>query len=333
MKILFIGGTGVISASCSDVCVDRGMELFLLNRGTSPRKAPAGAVLLNGSIQDPAAVNRLLQGHSFDVVVDWIAFRQQDVERDFRLFRGRTAQFIFISSASVYQKPIVKLPLTEDTPLYNPGWEYAQAKIDCEKYLMARHEQEGFPVTIVRPSHTYDKTRTPIRLDYTLLHRMKHGKKILLHDDGTSLWTLTHARDFAKGFVGLLGNNDAVGEAFHITSDEILSWNQIAGILADTVRVPLHVGYIPAEFVIPYDDDWGKNLTWDKRYPGVFDNTKIKRLVPEYNATIPFEQGAEEIVEWYDAHPEYRVVNQAFDTMLDRIFEDYARTTTNRARE
>ena len=234
-----------------------------------------------------------------------------------------TSQYVFISSASVYQKPIVKLPITEDTPLYNPSWEYAQAKIDCEIYLMMQYMQQGFPVTIVRPSHTYDNTRTPVRLDYTLLHRLKLGKKILLHDDGTSLWTLTHARDFAKGIIGLLGNSVALGEAYHITSDEVLTWNQIAGILADKTKGTLNIGYIPAEFVIPYDTDWGKNLTWDKRYPGIFDNSKIKSIVPTYKASIRFEQGAEEIVEWYDLHPEYQIVNHDFDAMLDKIFEDY----------
>jgi nucleoside-diphosphate-sugar epimerase len=330
MKILFIGGTGVISSSCSELCVERGVELFMLTRGTSPRAAAKGATVLTGDIRDTDLVRRVLHGHSFDAVVDWIAFRKSDVERDVQLFRGLTSQYIFISSASVYQKPVVKLPITEDTPLHNPGWEYAQAKIDCENYLMMQYRQEGFPVTIVRPSHTYDKTRTPIRLDYTLLHRLKLGKKILLPDDGTSPWTLTHARDFAKGFVGLLGKSSTLGEAYHITSDEVLSWNQIAGILADKAHAPLNIGYVPAEFVIPYDSDWGKNLTWDKRYPGIFDNSKIKSMVPGYKASIPFKQGAEEIVEWYDSHPEYQIVDHHFDAMLDKIFEEYDAMKTKR---
>jgi nucleoside-diphosphate-sugar epimerase len=323
MKILFIGGTGVISSACSNLCVERGIELFLLNRGTSPRIAPKGAKVLLGDIHNLDQVKRALRGYSFDVVVDWIAYKESDVERDYEMFHDNTSQYIFISSASVYQKPIVKLPITEETPLFNPLWEYAQAKIDCENYLMARHNELGFPVTIVRPSHTYDKTRTPIRLDFTLLHRLKLGKKILLHDDGTSLWTLTHARDFAKGIFGLFGNRKSLGEAYHITSDEVMSWNQIAKILADQSHSTLNIGYVPAEFVIPYDADWGKNLAWDKRYPGIFDNSKIKSIVPGYNASVTFEQGAEEIVEWYDSHPEYQIVNQNFDAMLDKIFEDY----------
>jgi len=327
MKILFIGGTGVISSSCSDLCVERGIDLFLLNRGISPRIAPKDATVLLGDIQDHDQVKRALRGHSFDVVVDWIAYKKSDVERDYEIFRDSTSQYIFISSASVYQKPIVKLPITEDTPLYNPAWDYAQAKIDCENYVMMQYKQTGFPVTIVRPSHTYDKTRTPIRLDYTLLHRLKLGKKILLHDDGTSLWTLTHARDFAKGIIGLFGKNDALGEAYHITSDEVLTWNQIAKTLADKAHGTLNIGFVPAEFVIPYDAGWGNNLTWDKRYPGIFDNSKIKSIVPEYKATITFEQGAEEIVEWYNSHPEYQIVNHDFDAMLDKIFKDYDTTT------
>jgi nucleoside-diphosphate-sugar epimerase len=193
---------------------------------------------------------------------------------------------------------------------------------------MTQYRQKGFPVTIVRPSHTYDKTRTPIRLDYTLIHRLKLGNKILLHDDGTSLWTITHARDFARGIFGLFGNKKSLGEAYHITSDEVLSWNQIAKILADKTHGTLNIGYVPAEFVIPYDIDWSKNLTWDKRYPGIFDNTKIKSIVPEYKASIPFEQGAAEIAEWYDSHPEYQIVNHNFDAMLDKIFEDYDKTKT-----
>jgi nucleoside-diphosphate-sugar epimerase len=323
MKILFIGGTGVISASCSDLCIERGIDLYLLNRRKSPRVPPPGAKILHADILDVDQVKRVLHDHSFDVVVDWIAYQQKDVERDVELFRGMTSQYIFISSASVYQKPIIKIPITEETPLSNPAWEYSQAKIECEMYLQRHHAQDGFPVTIVRPSHTYDKTRTPIRLDYTLLHRMRIGKKILLHDDGTSLWTLTHARDFAKGIIGLFGNSGALGRAYHITSDEVLSWNRIAEILAEKARAPLNIAYVPGEFVIPYDTDWGNNLVWDKRHPGIFDNAKIKSLVPDYHASITFEQGAEEIVQWYDAHPEFQIVNRTFDTMLDTIINDY----------
>jgi nucleoside-diphosphate-sugar epimerase len=323
MKILFIGGTGVISASCTELCVARGMDVYVLNRGTSPRIPPAGARVLTGDINDAERIRHILRGHSFDVVVNWIAYTQKDVERDYALFREMTSQYIFISSASVYQKPIPKIPITEDTPLYNPGWEYAQAKIDCERYVMAQCTERRFPATIVRPSHTYDKTRTPIRLDYTLLHRLKHGKKILLHDDGTSVWTLTHAQDFARGFIGLLGNSATIGEAYHITSDEVLTWNQIAHILADNAHVTPNIGYIPAEFVVAYDAAWGKNLLWDKRHPGVFDNAKIRSIVPEYKASIPFAQGAQEIVEWYDTHPEQQIVNKEFDAMLDTIFKDY----------
>jgi nucleoside-diphosphate-sugar epimerase len=328
MKILFIGGTGVISSSCSELCVDRGIELYLFNRGTSPRIPPQGGKILVGDIQDVEHVKRVLNGHSFDVVVNWIAYKKKDVERDYELFRNNTSQYIFISSASVYHKPIIKLPITEDIPLHNPEWDYAQSKIDSENYLMGLFKENGFPVTIVRPSHTYDKTRTPIRLDYTFLYRLKLGKKILLQDDGTSLWTLTHAKDFAKGFIGLLGNSNTLGEAYHITSDEVLTWNQIAYILSNKAQSTLNIGYVPAEFVISYDAGWGKNLTWDKRYPGVFDNSKIKSIVPDYNASISFEQGAEEIVQWYNSHPEYQTVNVHFDKMVDKILADYESLST-----
>jgi nucleoside-diphosphate-sugar epimerase len=323
MKVLFVGGTGVISTSCSELCIKHGIDLYLLNRGMSPRISPEGAKILRGDMQDVAHIKRILSGHTFDVVVNWIALEKKDVERDYELFRDHTAQYVFISSASVYHKPIIKLPITEDTPLYNPGWEYAQAKIDCENYLMHLFRQNNFPMTIVRPSHTYDQTRSPIRLDYTFLHRLKRGKKILIQDDGTSPWTLTHARDFAKGFIGLLGNIKSLGEAYHITSDEVLTWNQIAHILADQAHCEARIAYIPAEFVIRYDAGWGKNLTWDKRYPGVFDNSKIKTIMPDFKATIPFEQGAKEIVDWYNSHPEYQIVNQNFDMMVDRIIKDY----------
>jgi nucleoside-diphosphate-sugar epimerase len=324
MKVLFIGGTGVISTSCSELCINQGIDLYLLNRGISPRIPPEGAKILKGDMQDVASVKRILSNHTFDAVVDWIAFGKKDVERDYELFRDRTAQYIFISSASAYHKPILKLPITEDTPLYNPGWEYSQAKIDCEHYLMQLFRQSGFPATIVRPSHTYDQTRSPIRLGYTFLHRLKLGKKILIHDDGTSLWTLTHARDFAKGFIGLLGNKKSLGEAYHITSDEVLTWNQIANILAEQAHCEAHIAHIPAEFVMRYDTGWGKNLMWDKRYPGVFDNSKIKTITPGFKTVIPFEQGAKKIVDWYDSHPEYQIVNQDFDRMVDRIIEDYS---------
>lgn len=323
MKVLFIGGTGVISTSCSELCIQKGIDLFLLNRGSSVRKAPAGAKIIHADIRDIQSTKNAIANYNFDVVVDWIAYNPQHVQNDYELFRDKTDQYIFISSSAVYQRPIPKLPITEATPLHNPHWAYAQSKIDSEKLLMKLFKEKNFPVTIVRPSHTYDKTRTPIRLDYTFLHRLKNGKKILIHDDGNSKWTLTHAKDFAMAFVELLGNPKTLGEAYHITSDEVLTWNQIAQILADKAGYKLNIANIPADFVINYDADWGNNLTWDKRYPGIFDNSKIRNIAPDFKAVIPFEKGAEEIVEWYNSHPEYQIVNDEFDKLVDNIIEGY----------
>jgi len=323
MKVLFIGGTGVISTSCSDLCIERGIELYHLNRGTSIRKAPEGVKTIRADIRDIEAVRRAISNQKFDAIVNWIAFTPDHVKSDFQLFKDITNQYIFISSASAYQKPVVKIPITEETPLYNPNWAYSQAKIDCENYLMKIYKDEKFPVTIVRPSHTYDKTRTPFKGDYTFLNRLKTGKKILIHDDGNSLWTMTHAKDFAKGLVGLLGNKKAIGEAFHITSDEHLTWNQIAQIFANKLNVELKMAHIPAEFIAEHDEELGVGITWDKRHPGVFDNTKIKNFVPDYKAIIPFEQGASEVIDWYESNPDQQIVEYELDNLLDRIIDNY----------
>lgn len=247
MKVLFIGGTGVISSACVELAVARGIEVILLNRGQTARPIPGGVTVLRGDIRDKETVHQLLKNVTFDVVVDWIAFTPDHIETDLELFRGRTKQFVFISSASAYQTPPVSLPITESTPLRNPYWAYSRAKIACEERLMAAYRQEGFPVTIVRPSHTYDATLLPMHGGYTVLHRMKQGKKVIVHGDGTSLRTLTHHRDFAKGFVGLLGNLHAIGEAVHITSDEVLTWNQIFEMVATAANVRVDMIHIPSE--------------------------------------------------------------------------------------
>lgn len=323
MKVLFIGGTGVISTSCSELCIEKGIELFHLNRGTSIRKASEGVKTIHADIRNIEAARNAISNHKFDVVVDWIAFTTEHVKNDYELFKDKTDQYIFISSASAYQKPVVKIPITEETPLYNPNWAYSQAKIDCENYLMNLYKENNFPVTIVRPSHTYDKTRTPFKGDYTFLNRLKTGKKILIHDDGNSLWTLTHAKDFAKGFVGLLGNNKAIGEAYHITSDEHLTWNHIAKIFADKLNVELKMAHITAEFIYKYDEDLGIGIAWDKRHTGVFDNSKIKSIVPEFKAVIPFEEGASEVIDWYESNPDQQIIDHELDNLLDRIINDY----------
>jgi nucleoside-diphosphate-sugar epimerase len=322
MKILFIGGTGVISSSCSELCIEKGFDLFLLNRGRSFRTPPQKAELIQADISDVRSFESALNNHSFDVVVDWIAFNENDVKRDYELFRHRTKQYVFISSASAYQKPPQKLPITEDVPLINPFWKYSQAKIDCENYLMKRYNENGFPITICRPSHTYDKTKPALKAGYLPFHRMKTGKKIIIHGDGKTLWTLTHTKDFAKGFIGLLGNQGTIGQAYHITSNETVTWNQIAEIFSRKAGYEPNLIHIPIDFISKYDYEWGAELYGDKAYDTYFDNTKIRNIVPDFKATIPFEEGAGEIAEWYkDTSNQF--LNAELDNKMDLIIREF----------
>jgi nucleoside-diphosphate-sugar epimerase len=323
VKVLFIGGTGVISSTCSQLAVERGMKLYLLNRGQTERAVPEGATLLRGDVRDRESVKKMLEDTMFDVVVDWIAYSPEHVERDIDLFRGRTGQYIFISSASVYQTPPVLLPVTESTPLDNPYWDYSRAKIACEERLVRAYRDERFPITIVRPSHTYDRTKLPVYGAYTVINRMRKGKKVIVHGDGTSLWVLTHHTDFARGFVGVLGNHHAIGEAFHITSHEVLTWNQIFEILGHAAGADARMVHVPSEYIAAFDPDWGATLLGDKAHSMIFDNSKIKRLVPDFAATIPFSWGAEELIAWYDADPARRVVDEKLDQEMDRIIDTY----------
>lgn len=323
LKVLFIGGTGIISSACAQLASQRGMELCLLNRGQTERRIPAGAEVLQGDIRDTAAIRKILGKRTFDVIVDWIAFTPEHINADLELFRDRTAQYIFISSASVYQTPPGLLPVTESTPLRNPFWAYSRAKIACEERLMKAYREEGFPVTIVRPSHTYDCTRLPLHGQYTVVNRIRKGKKVIVHGDGTSLWTLTHHRDFAKGFVGLLGNHHALGEAFHITSDEILTWNHIFEIVADAAGTPVDMVHIPSELIAAFDHEWGASLLGDKTHSMIFDNTKIKRIVPDFAATIPFSRGAQEIIAWFNANPAKKTVDEEVNRLMDSIIAAY----------
>jgi nucleoside-diphosphate-sugar epimerase len=319
MKVLFIGGTGVISSACSRLAASRGVELYLLNRGQTERPIPEGARIVRGDIYNRASVERALGDTTFDAVVDWIAFTPGHVEADIDLFRGRTGQYVFISSASAYQKPLSSLPITESTPLHNPFWAYSQAKIACEERLMRAYREDGFPVTIVRPSHTYDRTKVPLLGHYTSIDRMRKGKKVIVHGDGSSLWVLTHHEDFAKGFVGLLGNHRAIGHAFHITSDEVLTWNQIYTYLAHAAGAEPQIVHVPSDLIAAYDPELGAGLLGDKAHSVIFDNTKIKGLVPDFAATIPFSLGAREMVDWFDADPARQVVDEGKDNLFDRI--------------
>jgi len=319
MNALFIGGTGVISSACSALAVERGIELVLLNRGRSSRPAPRGAKVLRCDIRDPASVRAALGKSTFDVVVDWIAYTPEQIEADLELFRGRTGQYIFISSASAYQTPPRFLPVTESTPLHNPYWEYSRNKAACERRLLEAYRQEDFPITIVRPSHTYDRTLLPFEGRYTVIHRMRAGKKVVVHGDGTSLWTLTHHTDFAVGFTGLLGNPHATGETFHITSDEWLTWDQIFEMAGRAAGAEPRLVHVPSTWIAAFDAKWGASLLGDKSHSMIFDNSKIRRLVPEFQPCIPFWQGVQEILAWYDADPARQVVDPGFDALEDRI--------------
>lgn len=326
MKVLFIGGTGKISSACTPLAVERGHDVYLLNRGQTDRPVPYGVKVLNGDIRDIESARSALADHDFDVVVDWIAFTEDHIETDLELFRGRTGQYIFISSASAYQSPPVNLPVTESTPLDNPYWQYSRDKIACEERLMRAYREEKFPITVVRPSHTYDKTMLPFQGGWTVVDRMRRGQKILVHGDGSSLWVYTHHSDFAKGFVGLLGNSRAIGEAFHITSDELLTWNQLHEITARAAGAPApEFVHVPSDLINAFDPNWGAGLLGDKAASMVFDNTKIKRVSPDFLCTVPFERGSREIIEWYDADPARKVVDDEFNQLTDRIITAYGR--------
>lgn len=326
MKVLFIGGTGTISSACAKRAIEQGIDLYLLNRGQSAIRKPAeGATVLTADARDKEATRAAIGERRFDVVVNWVAYTPEHIEADLEIFRGRTSQYIFISSASAYQKPPARLPVTESTPLYNPFLQYSRDKIACEDRLVRAYRDEGFPATIVRPSHTYDKAALPLVGRYTPIDRMRRGKKVIIHGDGTSLWTLTHSRDFAKGFVGLLGNSHATGETFHITSDEILNWNQIYEIVGNAAGTEADIVHIPSDVIIKYDKEWGDGLLGDKSISMIFDNTKIKRVVPDFVASIPFSVGIEEVIAWHGADPARQVVDERLDALMDRIIEEWER--------
>ena len=325
MKALFIGGTGNISSACSQLALERGVELYLLNRGQSLRPLPEGARVINADIRDPNAVREALGSMRFDVVADFIAFTPQHIETDLQLFRGRTGQYIFISSASAYQTPPATLHVTEADILDNPVWQYSRDKAACEERLLRAYREEKFPFTIVRPSHTYSAVYVPVHGNWTTIDRMLRGLPVIVHGDGTSLWTLTHSSDFAKGFVGLMGNSHAIGEVYHITSDEWLTWNQIHEILASAAGVQPELVHVPSDLIAVYDPIWGESLLGDKAHSFILDNSKIKRVVPDFVCTTPFSRGAEEIIAWHRADPARQQVDENFNAICERILRAYAK--------
>lgn len=327
MRALFIGGTGTISTAISKQLLDLGWELYLFNRGSRNNILSDKVKTICGDINDEAAAAALLSDLTFDVVCDFIGFVPAQVERDYRLFAGKTKQFMYISSASAYQKPVANYRITEGTPLANPYWEYSRNKIACEDFLMKMYRDNGFPVTIIRPSHTYDERSVPLgvhgdRGSYQVIRRMQLGKPVILHGDGTSLWTMTHNSDFAKGFIGLMGNPHAIGEVFQITSDESVTWNQIHQIIADCLGVPFKPYYVSSDFldaVGPYDFKGG--LIGDKANSVVFDNSKLKNAVPGFTATVRVDEGVRRTVEYVLSHPECQVEDPEFDAWCDRVID------------
>jgi len=323
MRVLFVGGTGFISTAVSRMAVERGIELFHLNRGQ--RKVEiAGVTSLRADISNAAEARAALGDQHFDVVVDWVAYHPIDIERDLALFRGRTKQFVFISSASAYQKPPTHYLITESTPLVNPHWEYSRNKIACEELLLEEHRENGFPVTIVRPSLTYDP-QLPIALGgwgcYTFIDRLKRGKPIIVHGDGSSLWVVTHAEDFARGFLGLLGNAQTLGHAFHITTDEVLNWNQIYTLIAEAVGIEPRLVHIASEEIIRISPEHHGGLMGDKAWSVVFDNSKIKTWVPTFRCEISFRDGIRRTVAQFEADQSRQRIDEAVNRDLDRILE------------
>ncbi|HEX3791679.1 MAG TPA: NAD-dependent epimerase/dehydratase family protein [Pseudonocardiaceae bacterium] len=325
VRVLFVGGTGIISSACCRRALSVGIELHVLNRGASTiRPVTAGTHEHRADIRDADAVRAALGDLDFDAVVNFVAFTPEHIQADLELFRGRTKQYVFISSASAYQTPPGRVPVLESTPLRNPVWRYSRQKIACEDVLVRAYREDGFPVTIVRPSHTYDRTAVPTVGGWTVVDRMRRGQEIVVHGDGTSLWTLTHHADFAVGFVGLLGNPLAIGESFHITSDEAPTWNQIIGTLADAAGVAEpRVVHVSSDAIAAADRDWGDALLGDMAHSMIFDNAKIRSVVPEFRPVIPFRQGAREIIEWYDADPARQRVDEKLSATMDRLVEAY----------
>ena len=322
MKVLFLGGTGNISTACVERALAEGHEVAVLNRGQ--RASPFGnrVTVLKGERDDARRLEDAAAGNSYDAVVDFLGYRPEQVEAALSAFEGRVGQYVFISTAAVYARHAAHYVLTEDTPLGNPYWEYGRLKIACEEILLRAHRERGFPATVVRPSYTYGETWIPSGFggqDYTVVNRMRSGQPIVCHGDGTGLWTMTASADFAIGLVGLLGLPQALGEAFHITSDEVLAWKAIYQAMAQAAGCEVELVHVPSELIASFYPERGGSLLGDKAWSVVFDNTKIKRLVPGYSARIPFAEGIARSIAWYDADPARRQVNAEMNQRIDRV--------------
>ena len=328
MKALFIGGTGTISMAITRLLASKkDWEVYLLNRGSRRAEVPETVRWIQADISDEEAVRQALGGMKFDCVCEFIGFVPAQVQRDIRLFTSRTKQYIYISSASAYHKPAKDYRITEGTALANPYWQYSRDKIACEDILMKAYREQQFPVTIVRPSHTYDNRNVPLGVhgnngSFQVLKRMLEGKPVIIHGDGTSLWTMTHNSDFAVGYVGLMGNPHAIGEAFQITNDETLTWNQIYQAIADALGVELKAYHVSSEFLATVSDyDFTGSLIGDKANCVVFDNSKLKRAVPDFHPTVRFEEGIRDTIANIMAHPELQKEDPEFDAWCDRVID------------
>jgi nucleoside-diphosphate-sugar epimerase len=322
MKVLFLGGTGNISTACVERALEAGHDVTVLNRGRSASRVRGRVHVVTGDREDGSFLRQVAEGTRFDAVVDFIAFRPEQVETAIAAFDGRVGQYVFISSTSAYEKPVVRHVITEETPLRNPFWEYARQKIACEERLWRARQQSGFPVTVVRPSYTYGETWIPSGFggqDYTVVDRMRRGLPIVCHGDGTSLWVMTAASDFAVGLVGLLGQEGALGEAFHITSDEVLTWQAIYAAIAEAAGAKLEMVHVPSALIAALYPERGGSLLGDKAWSVVFDNAKIRRFVPAYRPQVSFAEGMKRSVAWFDGDPARRVVNAEQGRRIDRV--------------
>jgi nucleoside-diphosphate-sugar epimerase len=319
---LFIGGTGRISAACVRQAAVQGFDVTVLNRGrTQLRPLPEGVRRITADTQDGAALRAAVGDRRFDVVAQFTAKEPAQVKLDLDVFAGRVGQYIFISSASAYQKPVARLPITESTPLANPFWQYSRDKIACEDLLTAAYRESGFPMTIIRPTHTYDQTGHPFDGGWTVVDRMRRGKPVVVHGDGTSLWVMTYHEDFARAFVAVLANPLTIGDTFHITSDEVLTWNQIYEIMAAAAGVEARLVHVASETIAKTVPAIGPHLLGDKAHSVIFDNSKIKAVAPSWTAVTPFARGAAEIVAWHDADPDRKQIDRELDAAMDEIIE------------